>query len=246
MLICFGCCLPKLFGELFLAGSDWEMIVQGHPQGQPCFYKFIINMIRFPQSILLLALFLGLFAASSVFAAGVSPKDRVRELLNTIKQIKGGEALSPQQQEENRKHSDQALDYLDLKELSRKTLEKYWQKRTDQERDQFTKLLSELFVYVAFPNSGKFFADLKIEFAETEMNQSTALVPVTVIHNEEGEIGIDFFLKQNSETWKVVDVHLDGVSMRNNLRNQFYSVIGKKGYDELVRRMQKKLQESKG
>ncbi len=202
-------------------------------------------MIRFRQSIFLWVLFLGIFAAHAVFADSASPKDRVKELLDTIKEIKADDKLSPEQQQENRKRSDRALAYLDLKELSRKTLEKYWEKRTDPEKEQFSKLLSELFVYVAFPNSGKFFADLKIEFAETEMDKSTALVPVTVIHNEEGEIGIDFFLKQNSQTWKVVDVHLDGVSMRNNLRNQFYSVIGKKGYDELVRRMEKKLQESK-
>lgn len=202
-------------------------------------------MIRFSKSIFALAVFLGIFIANTVFAAGASPQDSVRELLDTIQKIKNDGKVSPEQQRENRKYSDQALVYLDIRELSHRTLEKYWQERTDKEKDQFSRLLSDLFVYVAFPNSGKFFADLKINFAETEIDEATAKVPVKVVHNGEGEIGIDFFLRQNSEQWKVVDVHLDGVSMRNNLRNQFYSVISQKGFEELVRKMEAKLQESR-
>jgi ABC-type transporter MlaC component len=38
-----------------------------------------------------------------------------------------------------------------------------------------------------------------------------------------------------------VDVILDGVSMRNNLRSQFYKVIKKKSFNELIRKMDKKL-----
>jgi len=39
----------------------------------------------------------------------------------------------------------------------------------------------------------------------------------------------------------VVDVDLDGVSMRNNMRSQLYKVISKNNYQELVRRIKEKL-----
>ena len=42
-----------------------------------------------------------------------------------------------------------------------------------------------------------------------------------------------------------VDVILDGVSMRTNLRTQFHKVIKKHDYPELLRRMQKKLKSAK-
>ena len=48
-------------------------------------------------------------------------------------------------------------------------------------------------------------------------------------------------LTLNEDKWQVVDVILDGVSMRNNLRSQFYKVIKKKDYNELIRKMDKKL-----
>jgi ABC-type transporter MlaC component len=44
----------------------------------------------------------------------------------------------------------------------------------------------------------------------------------------------------------VVDVVLDDVSMRNNLKSQFYKILKKEKYQELVQRMQKKLKEAKG
>ena len=67
------------------------------------------------------------------------------------------------------------------------------------------------------------------------------VVPLTVMHKKEGEIDIDFWLKQSSYHWLVVDVILDGISMRNNLRSQFYKILKKNDFDELVRRMEKKL-----
>ena len=70
------------------------------------------------------------------------------------------------------------------------------------------------------------------------------VVPLTVVHEKEGEVDIDFIMKKASENWRVVDVILDGVSMRNNLRSQFYKILKNNDFKELVRRMQKKLKEA--
>ena len=70
------------------------------------------------------------------------------------------------------------------------------------------------------------------------------VVPLTVVHEKEGEVDIDFRMKLSEEGWQVVDVILDGVSMRNNLRSQFYKILKKKDFKELVRRMEKKLKET--
>lgn len=174
-----------------------------------------------------------------------SPQESVRELLEAIKNIKTGDSVSGSQREKNRKYSDIALGFLDLQELSRKALGKYWSERSEKEKKEFSHLLSDLFVNVAFPNSGKFFSDLKVIYSEPKISKNQAVVPITVVHEKEGEVGIEFYLRLNSGTWKVVDVLLDGVSMRNNLRSQFYKVIAQKNYRELVRRMEKKLKESK-
>jgi len=202
-------------------------------------------MIRDSKTICLLVFLVLVFSFSPVFASNQSPKQCVAELLGMIQKIKPEDKLPAEQKKANRTLSEKALSHLNVSAISQKALGKFWSERTDKEKEQFSQLLSELFIYVAFPNSGKFFADLDWVYAEPEIEKGKALVPIKLTHKDEGEIEIDFFLQQNSSDWKVVDVHLDGVSMGNNLRSQFYKIIGKDNFTELVSRMKKKLDESK-
>ena len=175
-----------------------------------------------------------------------NPEKAVKILLKEIKQIVEGEKLLEDQKAENKKHSDTALGILKIPEISQKVLGKYWRKYNSKQRNQFQKLLGDLFVYVAFPSSAKFFSDLDLIYGKSKRKKDTVLVPLTVIHKEEGEVDIGFLLKQSSKNWLVVDVILDGISMRNNLRSQFYKILKKNDFKELVRRMEKKLKEVQG
>ena len=170
-----------------------------------------------------------------------APQATVERLLKSITQLHHKKPLTPEQQQSNDKISRQAVALMGVRQVSQKTLGKYWKERSKKEQDEFVQLLGDIFRYVAFPNSSKFFGEMNINYAATEMDGKTATVPLIVVHQEEGEVGLDFVLEQNSSRWRVVDVVLDGVSMRNNLRTQFSKVLKKKDYSELVRRMQKKL-----
>ena len=160
------------------------------------------------------------------------PESAVRQLLDSIRMIKDGEDISAKQKKNNQKLSDLALARLDITEGSRKTLGHYWENRTPTEQEQFVQLLSKLFVKEAFPNSGKFFAELELVYGKPKMKNDSASVPVMVIHQDEGEVEIDFHMLNHSGKWRVVDVDLDGISMRNNLRSKFYKIIGKHDYKE--------------
>ena len=175
-----------------------------------------------------------------------SPEASVKTLLNEIKQIVEGYGLSDVKKEANKKHSDIAVSILEVQEISQKALGKYWKKHSAEQQDQFQKLLGDLFVHVAFPSSAKFFASLDLMYGKSKSNKCMTVVPITVIHEKEGEVGIDFKMKQFAKNWLVVDVILDGVSMRNNLRSQFYKILKKNDFNELIRRMKKKLKEAQG
>jgi len=175
-----------------------------------------------------------------------SPEAAVKILLNEIKQIVEGDEISEDQKASNKKHSDIAVSILKIPEISQKALGKYWTKHSTKQQDQFKKLLRDLFVYVAFPSSAKFFAEMDLVYGTSKRKKDMIVVPLTVIHDKEGEVDIDFWLKQYSNKWFVVDVILDGISMRNNLRSQFYKILKKNDFDELVRRMEKKLKGTQG
>ena len=191
--------------------------------------------------IYLTVFILALFELSPVIAKEASPRNTVEILLNSITNLKTGKPLTPEEVKENDILSYRALALLNIREISRKALGKYWKKRSLTEQKVFIDLLSRMLIKEAFPNSGKFFSALKLIYSQTTIKESKANVPLTVVHEKEGEINIDFHLQKYRDQWQVVDVDLDEISMRNNMRSQLYKVISKNNYQELVRRIKKKL-----
>ena len=193
-------------------------------------------------------LFVLIFTTFSSWAGSEqkSPEASVKTLLNEIKQIVEGNGLSDAKKAANKKHSDIAVSILEIQEISQKALGKYWKKQSAEQKDQFQKLLGDLFVHVAFPSSAKFFASLDLMYGKSQSKKGMTVIPITVIHEKEGEVDISFKMKQFAKDWLVVDVILDGVSMRNNLRSQFYKILKKNDFNELIRRMKKKLKEAQG
>jgi len=191
------------------------------------------------------SIFCCLWAASAFAAEPPSAEGEVRALLNAIMQIQQGEALSPEQIKKNEENSGRALTRMAMDEVSRKALGKYWDKTPPADQKKFSTLLSQLFIHVAFPNSAKFFSGLKLKFGQSVVEEGQAVVPMTVIHEKEGEVSIEFHMARSGDGWRVVDVYLDEVSMRNNLRNQFYKVLATSDFNDLIQRMEKKLQEAR-
>jgi phospholipid transport system substrate-binding protein len=185
-----------------------------------------------------------LVTSASADSNNKPPKSAIQKLLGEIKQIVNKDSLSDVEKAENKKHSDIALSVLKVPEISQKALGKYWSKHNEEQQKQFQTLLGNLFVHVAFPSSAKFFTNLNIVYGKTKSKKDMMVVPLTVVHEKEGEVDIDFSLKQTKAGWQVVDVILDGVSMRNNLRSQFYKILKKNDFKELVRRMEKKLKKT--
>ena len=191
--------------------------------------------------IYLIVFILASFRLSPIVAEEISPRNTVETLLNSITNLKTEKPLSPEEIKENDVLSYRALALLDIRKISRKILGKHWKKRTLTEQKVFIDLLSQMFIKEAFQNSGKFFSALELIYGQTTINKSQAKVPLIVVHEKEGEIIIDFHLHKYHDQWQVVDVDLDKISMRSNLRSQLYKIISKNGYQELVRRMKEKL-----
>ena len=202
-------------------------------------------MLSRKNLIYFIVLFLVFFRPPLTNANESSPQYTVERLINSISKLKTGTLLSLEELEKNKYLSSRALALLDLKEVSQKSLSKYWGIRTSAEKSRFHDLLEKMFIKEAFPSSGKFFSKLKLVYGKTVIKKLQASVPITVIHEKEGEISINFHLKNNDNRWQIVDVDLDEISMRNNVRSQFYKIIAKNGFQEVIRRMEEKIVQEK-
>ena len=178
------------------------------------------------------------------FAEEGKPRDHVRQLLDSISMVKDKAVvqLSPEEKQNNEKFIQKANSLIDIKSLGPKTLGAHWGKRTANEKETFLLVLTKLFEKVAYPKSAKFFVDLKVNYDREKINKEKAIVNTSMEHESEGLIEIDFKLHKVKNEWLIHDVVLDGVSLAMNLKTKFHQVVQKSSFDELVAKMNKRLE----
>ena len=166
-----------------------------------------------------------------------NPLDVVNRMLTTIQ----GEARNDVQQSEPSTSGLEALELIDLSGLSPRLLGKHWRHLDPEEQHEFTTLFGDLLMGIAFPQSARFMSGLEMPVMDEHIDGSQAVVATTLNHPEEGNIAIDYRLKDLNGQWRIHDIEMDGVSLSRNLRTQFNRIITHSSYAELIQRMRAKL-----
>lgn len=143
-----------------------------------------------------------------------------------------------------------ALDILDVNEIGKLALGKYFQKLTPVQQKDFLGLFHELManrvVEANIPSQKVLTAKIPIQIiaerAETdEVFEKEAIVVNTTVPHKKVEFKVEFFLYRGSEGLKLYDVHIDDRSTLLDFRNQFSSIINKKGYKHLVKLLRERI-----
>jgi len=116
--------------------------------------------------------------------------------------------------------------------IGRFVLGRYWNAATDQERQDYLKLFEELIVRTYADRfseySGEKFVVGKVQ-RDTE-RPKYATVFSTIARPNKQAVRVDWRVRQeDDQTWRVVDVVIEGVSMSITQRSEFASVIESKG-----------------
>ena len=70
-----------------------------------------------------------------------------------------------------------------------------------------------------------------------------ATVTAKILTHSDTEVEVLYRLKDKNGDWRVYDISIEGVSLVNNYRKQFNSIISRSSYDELVRKLREKVAE---
>jgi len=135
---------------------------------------------------------------------------------------------------------DQLLDYHSL---AKHSLGEYWDKRSDAERKDFENVLERL-VRNAYRKNLRKTLDYKIDYkgeAKAKEGYLVKTVAKSRTNAREDPVSIDYTLHKVDGKWRVYDIVTEGSSLVNNYRSQFRRIIKKKGFDDLMSRMKKKL-----
>ena len=197
----------------------------------------------------LLALVVAASLAISTPARAESPKQTIQRInaqINKLlrQKVKKGSAAEKKMKADVTKAVNTLLDF---EELARIALHKHWKERSEKERTEFVGILRDLIErnYVKQLRSN---LDYKLEYRGEKTAGDKGQVDTAVSVTKKGrvtEVLITYMMKKGKTGWVVYDVVTDEVSIANNYRSQFNRIIRKESYDALVKKMKRKLEETK-
>jgi phospholipid transport system substrate-binding protein len=139
--------------------------------------------------------------------------------------------------------------FLDYNELARRSLAKHWDGLTSKQRDDFSTTLRELVErsYLKQLHGGAGGYNIKYEKEEKAGNEATVDATLhTTSRGKKVEVALQYKMLGKNGHWLVYDVLTDEQSMLENYRAEFNKIIQKDGFDALMKRMKKKLDEKEG
>jgi phospholipid transport system substrate-binding protein len=154
---------------------------------------------------------------------------------------RGASAVS--QRDAVRKAADKIFDW---REMTRDALGKHWARTTPGQRDRITQLLPQLFERLYLPTldrtgpSQAAMIGSSIVFAGESIEGDTAVVH-TIWKRSARDLPVDWSMRRRARAWRIHDITLDGISVVDNYRAQFDHVIQRSSRDDLVARMEAKV-----
>jgi phospholipid transport system substrate-binding protein len=193
------------------------------------------------RHILLWVLVGSLLLASHVtWATAGEPLEKVRQTVDTVLTIANNKTLQPQ---ERRTQIRQAvLQRFGFEEMAQRSMGPHWRTLTPQQRQEFVELFTDLLERSYMARIESYQAGPQgVRYPKEDIDGDRAVVHTEIISTRDLPIMVDYNLLYKDGDWKVYDIVIEGVSLVNNYRIQFNTIILKDSYAGLVKQMRTKL-----
>jgi len=185
-----------------------------------------------------------LLAFSLTAVASSDPKEVVRSVINRVLDILSNPAYAgPAMKQQRRQLAKQIVDqHFDYREMAKRCLEEQWYKLSDSQKDDFVRLFSDLLEAFYADKIEHYAKRVQIDYTGESLQGRFAEVRTWVVLPND-RIPIVYRLLSVSGNWMVYDVVIEGVSLVSNYRFQFARVIHRTSYNDLVHRLQNRVNE---
>jgi len=171
------------------------------------------------------------------------PEEKIKQTTDKILSILSDPALkNPSKEGERRKLIRGAVDErFDWEEMARRSLATYWARRTAEEKKEFVHLFSDLLQRV-YMSKVEDYSGEKVRYEGERVDGDYAVVKVKIVTQKNRDIPVEYRLKKEGGDWIVYDFSIEGVSLVNNYRIQFNSIISQSSYENLVKKLREKVE----
>ncbi len=173
-----------------------------------------------------------------------APTDDIKKTTDRILVIVSDPALKgPENSKKRTQLIRQAVDErFNWEAMTQRSLARHWQKRTDAEKKEFIVLFGKLLERTYLDKVGSYSGE-KVVYVDETIDGRYATVTAKILTHSQTEVAVRYRLKEENGDWGVYDISIEGVSLVNNYRKQFNSIIVSSSYDELVKKLRAKIAE---
>ena len=178
-----------------------------------------------------------LLAAPAPARAG-EPTDQIRAAIEQgIAVVKNPGLAGKGMRAERRTRLREAVaPYFDFQEMAKRSLGIHWKDRSPSERDEFTRLYREL-LENSYAGKIESYRGEKILYGKETMDPPYAVVRTGIVTTKGQEIPVNYLRLLEGSRWRIYDVVIEGISLVNNYRSQFGSILDRSSFPELMRKL---------
>lgn len=137
-----------------------------------------------------------------------------------------------------------ANETFDFGETAKRSLARHWAPRTAAERGEFVQLFADL-LERSYISKIELYGGEKIQYLGETVEGDLASVRTRLVTRQETEVPVEYRMLRRGDRWLVYDVVIEGISLVSNYRAQFNKIITTSSYQDLVRKMKSKQEESR-
>ncbi len=199
-------------------------------------------LIKYYRNLIGLALLLALFLPlGGVQAAVPDPTEQLKPFLDRIvTQLKSKDFRNDLSCQQCKRIVDLASEHFDFYEMSKRVLGKQWRTLSQEQKDQFVSLFTQLLQY-AYIGKVEDYVDKKIEFKGQRIRGKRAEVQ-TLLVDKDKSIPVSYILILKGDKWMAYDIIVEGVSLIRNYMEQIRSLLRTEKFSGLITQLEKKIQ----
>jgi len=190
------------------------------------------------------------FLSSATWAGPRPVTDYFRETLDQIIEALNDPSLRTPGKENKRRNILLKLvkERFDEEEFARRALGAHWQVRTNEEKQEFVGIFSDLLARTYIKKIDDYlakagtFSGKNIRYLNETVKGGYVVVSTKILTSENTEIPILYLFKSRQGNWLVCDVAIEGVSIAQNYRAQFKDILDKSSFKELIAKLKSKQQ----
>jgi phospholipid transport system substrate-binding protein len=142
------------------------------------------------------------------------------------------------QQEKNKQVVKIVEPIFDYNLMAKLTLgRKYWPDLSEKNRERFVDLFVAR-LKTSYIDKLSLYTDEKVVYDAPVQEGIKIQIPTSVISKNKS-IAMMYKLYKSSNSWKIYDIEIEGVSLISTYRSQFYDILGKGTIDDLLLKLEK-------